>query len=104
VSDPLAPRPANILSFRKRVTVVPGHDRLAQALAALDLALAEQRRAITEWRGSLAELGQATAGLARGLACYRTRLDMLETSVGDLNDGARRLNTWADEALARDPH
>jgi len=103
MSDPAAPLPANVVSFRKRVPAVPvsGQDRLSDALAALEQALADQRRAVADWRASLAELGQATAGLARGLARYRTQLDMLETRVGRLDGAARKLAAWADDGASR---
>ncbi len=108
MSRPVAPLAGNVIAFPSRAAPQampdPSRERLVSALTALDLALAEQRRAIAEWRASLAELGRATADLAGGLGRYRNQLDLLEASVGDLNSGARRLDAWADQALAWDPH
>jgi hypothetical protein len=80
----------------------PGAERLVQALAALETALAEQRAAVTDWRNSLAALRCSTNGLGSSLSRLHSGLDTLSTDVSALNGQARALADWADETLERD--
>lgn len=75
-------------------------ERLQRALAALELALAEQRSAVAKWRQSLGELHGSVQGLGEAFGAYHDRLGALATGVDGLNREARRMEAWADAALA----
>ena len=79
-----------------------GPERLRIALLALDAALAEQRAAVTAWREGLAALRGSVQGLGQSLGRYQSRLGALAEDVGGLHREARRLEDWADAAIARD--
>jgi hypothetical protein len=53
--------------------------RLRRALATLQAAQAEQLRALTAWRASLAELSATASGLQTSLHTYRQVLDTIRT-------------------------
>ncbi len=74
--------------------------RLARALALLDLALAEQRAAVTVWQDALATLGSSLAGLEDSLRGYDNRLAGLRDRTDVLHAKALHLEAWADTALA----
>lgn len=73
-------------------------ERLAVALAALDAALAEQRRATEKWRGALADLREATRGLGESVRAYHGDLDALGGRVAILRSQADGLARRVDEA------
>jgi hypothetical protein len=76
--------------------------RLQRALAALDLAVAEQRAAVAKWRASLGELRGSVHGLGQSIGDYHARLGTLADDVMALNRQARRMEAWADGAPERD--
>ena len=98
---------ATIIAF-PRPKAAPGHDaagdgpeRLRRALAALELALNEQRTAVAAWRENLDALRGSVRGLGVSLGAYQSRLAALAEDVGGLHQEARRMEAWADTALAR---
>jgi hypothetical protein len=102
-------RSATIIEFPRMQTAAPPRavapeprDRLQQALAALELALAEQRHAVARWRDSLGELRGSVQGLGDSLGTYQHRLGALAEGVDGLNREARRMEAWADGVIAAD--
>ena len=93
-----AARTADIIPFPTRKTAENG--RLAIALTALDIAIAEQRSAVAVWRESLTELRGVMGGLGAGLADYQESLSNLGSQVAMLNSDAVAMEDWADAALA----
>jgi hypothetical protein len=97
---------ATIIAFPRSKAGAPedaaqaGPERLQRALAALVLALAEQRGAVAKWRRSLAELRSSAQGLGEAFGAYHDRLGTLADGVNGLNREARRMEAWADAALA----
>jgi len=75
--------------------------RLVRALRSLDTALAEQRAAVSAWRGTLGQLRTAVHGLGTSVQSYRGSLETLDAKVASLRGEAQRLEQWADDALAR---
>jgi chromosome segregation ATPase len=75
--------------------------RLARALQSLDTALTEQRVAIAAWREALGQLRATVSGLSTSVQTYHDTLDDLGTKVVTLNGEARRLESWADNAIAQ---
>ncbi|MDE2583729.1 MAG: hypothetical protein KGL52_18995 [Rhodospirillales bacterium] len=104
------PASAEIIRFPARrapaepVAAVPsadaGTERLARGLAALARALDEQRAAVRDWRMGLAALGRSVAGLDASLHVYRNSLAGVQRRTASLHAEARRLEAWADAALA----
>jgi hypothetical protein len=102
---------ADIIPFPTRAAAVPdaavpdavtdtaGQERLRQALASLEEALAGQRLAVAEWRRSLAQLGDTMGGLRGSLVHYRGSLNRLEQQVGALNTQAVTPEQWADKTV-----
>lgn len=78
-------------------------ERLRRALAALDRAIADQRQAVSTWRGALGDLREAMAGLGGRVAAYRGELDKLAGGVSGLNVRATWLRDWADKAMTEAP-
>jgi hypothetical protein len=93
-----AARTAEIILFPMRKTAENG--RLATALTALDITLAEQRAAVAAWRESLTELRAVMTGLGTGLTDYQDSLSRLGTQVASLNSDAHAMEDWADAVLA----
>ncbi|MEI7710797.1 MAG: hypothetical protein WCI94_05150 [Rhodospirillales bacterium] len=94
-------RTADIIPFPPRKPAENSEtDRLATALTALDIALAEQRAAIQAWRQSLTELRGVVGGLGAGLTDYHASLGRLGSQVASLNSDAKAMENWADAALA----
>jgi hypothetical protein len=93
---------AKIIPFPTRPVAPPvetPHERLTRALATLNAALAEQRVAITAWRGALSELKTTATGLGESLQHYRGSLDVLEGGVAKLHSKATGLRDWAEQAV-----
>lgn len=102
----LEPRSAEIIPFPGRPPATErspprGPERLSEALAALDGALAAQRRAIGEWRGALADLRMATRGLGESVHAYRDGLGTLGARVAALRAKTAELASRADHAFPR---
>jgi len=76
--------------------------RLQRALAALEQALAEQRSAVAQWQQSLGALRGSVRGLGASLTQYRDRLGGVAEGVQAVHQDAKRLEAWADGALAHD--
>ena len=96
-----AARTADIIPFPPRKSAENSQkDRLATALTALDIAIAEQRAAVQAWRQSLTELREVVGGLGAGLTEYHTSLGRLGKQVESLNSDAKAMESWADAALA----
>ena len=91
---------ATIIPFPQRDPAVAGEARLSQALGALDAALEEQRRALSDWRFAMTELGIGVAALSHSLAGYKDSLGLVETKLGGLHEQSARLAAWADGVVA----
>jgi len=92
---------AEIIPFPQRNALENNdNDRLANALTALDIAVAEQRAAVSAWRESLTELRGVVSGLGAGLTDYQASLARLGAQVAALNSDARAMEDWADTVLA----
>jgi hypothetical protein len=74
-------------------------ERLRLALISLDNALAAQRQAMAEWQGSLAALRGGMLSLNTSLRGYHETLGTLGEKVQTINAEARRMESWADDAL-----
>lgn len=70
-------------------------DRLRLALRRLDEAVAEQARAVAEFRAGIGALRQATQSLSGSLGEYRAALDGTATQVSAANRAARQLQDTA---------
>lgn len=99
---------AKVIPFRPRASrpepataPAEGQERLSRALAALDIALAEQQAAMDQFRLAIGDLDRAVSGLEAGLVRYGDELACLNHDVDRLGIEARALEAWADEALAR---
>lgn len=77
-----------------------GRDRLARSLARLEAAVAEQERAVAAWRGQFGELRHRIDALQLSFRVYRARLDAAASRTLGVNAEARRLETWAEGAIA----
>ena len=74
--------------------------RLRRALAALDRAVADQTASVARWRGAMGGLDGSVQGLRDSLLGYGARLDELRGQVDAAGDSARRIEGWAEAALA----
>ncbi len=91
---------ADIIPFPMHRMEQVGRDRLARSLARLQGAAAEQERAVAAWRAQLGELRHRIDALQLSFRAYRARLDAAGSRTLGVNAEARRLETWADGALA----
>lgn len=95
---------AQIIPFpsrAKRAAAAAGQERLANALALLDEALAEQRLAMDQFRLAIGDLDRAVCSLESGLVGYSDELACLNHDLDRLGIEARALEAWADAALDR---
>ena len=69
-----------------------GEDRLMRAVGTLQQALAQQARAVGEWRMVLGELGVALEGLQGSLLRYGLSLHDLAAGVQQLHNEAQRMD------------
>jgi septal ring factor EnvC (AmiA/AmiB activator) len=101
---------AQVIPFRPRAarpvatpvtSPAEGQERLARALAALDIALAEQQAAMDQFRLALGDLDRAVSGLEAGLVQYGDELATLNHDIDRLAIEARALEAWADDTLAK---
>ena len=76
------------------------NERLQRSLAALEVAIANQRVAVAAWRSALADLSKVVSGLGDGLQRYRGSLDGLSVRVDSLRAQAVQLERTADIARA----
>ena len=76
-------------------------ERLGRALANLNEALITQRAAMAGWKASLIELRAVTGRLGASLRRYNDSMAQLDTKVGTLRAEAKKLEYWADTALAK---
>ena len=76
------------------------NERLQRSLAALEVAIANQRVAVAAWRSALADLSKVVSGLGDGLQRYRGSLDGLAVRVDALRAQAVQLDSIADGARA----
>jgi phage-related tail protein len=90
-----------VVPFPGRPAAVSGTARLQAALADLQRALADQNRALLEWRRTMTDLGAGVAGLGQSLRTYQGHLSHVQCGLGALQGEAKKLERWADEALAR---
>lgn len=72
--------------------------RLSRALADVREALAAQRRAVIDWRASLAALQDVVGSLGNAVLDYRAELAMLDGRLCGLHEEARRLEQLAGGA------
>jgi hypothetical protein len=103
VSESSSLSSAQIIPFPIRPGSDPQNARLVRALAALDVALTQQRTAIAAWRDSLAALRGSTADLGASVVRYRASLGELDAGVTKLNGQARALERWADNTMTPAP-
>jgi septal ring factor EnvC (AmiA/AmiB activator) len=73
-------------------------ERLARALASLNAAVQEQRKAVKDWQAAIGALKTSTTGLRDGLERYQSTLGKLADGVATLHDQARSLEKWAEKA------
>jgi hypothetical protein len=96
---------AQVIPFPSRTarqaTAAANQERLANALALLDGALAEQRAAMDQFRLAIGDLDRAVCSLEAGLVGYSDELACLNHDLDRLGIEARALEAWADEALGR---
>jgi hypothetical protein len=64
--------------------------RLQRALSALNGALADQRQAVTQWRGVVGDLQGGVRRLGGSVQLYQARLAALREKIGTLHDEASR--------------
>ena len=93
---------AQIIPFPQRRPPVQrdGTDRLQRAIAALEMAISNQRVAVAAWRSGLADLSKVVSGLGDGLQSCRGSLDGLAVRVDSLRAQAVQLERTADAARA----
>ena len=92
---------ADILAFPADRARPPSPEtRLARALAKLEAALAEQREAALALQQASAALKTSVGALEARLVSHRDGLSRLANQVTQLNGAARRLEAWADNAIA----
>ena len=77
----------------------PPEMRLRAALRSLEMALAEQHIALSDFRSDLAGLRDAVGGLGSSLGAYHQELCEVQRAAGDARDAARCLERTADAAL-----
>ena len=80
-----------------------GQERLRESLENLQSALHQQKRALSDWRFAMTELGIGVAGLSQALGSYQDSLSDVELRLTGLRIETRRLQDWAGFALADDP-
>jgi hypothetical protein len=85
---------AVILPFPSR-TPEASTDRLTAALANLQSAFDEQRRALHDWRFAMTELGIGVAGLGHSLGAYQEALGHVEVKLTSAHGAATELERWA---------
>ncbi len=85
-SADIIPFPVKVLSITVQLVppaTAPSYDaaslepseRLKRALETLNAALAEQKRAVSDWRGTLVDLGDSVSGLGSSLQRLNDRLE-----------------------------
>ncbi len=94
------PSSAEIIQFPMRPIEQIGRARLERSLARLQAAAKEQAAAATAWRDQLGRLHEGVGALGRSFSEYDARLGAAKQGVDALNAEARRLESWADGALA----
>jgi hypothetical protein len=92
---------AEIIAFPVAPMQEVGRQRLARSLARLQAAAAEQVVAVAVWRGQLDRLRIGMGELGQSLEAYGSRLESAREGVVGLNAQARRLESWAEDVLAR---
>jgi hypothetical protein len=75
-------------------------DRLRLALTELQNALEAQRRAMSDWRFAMAELGVGVAGLSHSLALYQDALGGVDEKLSTLRQNATQLEQMSTAAEA----
>jgi len=70
--------------------------RLRQALAALDAALAMQRKAVADWCASAGTLQDSAGQLRKNAASFQDALDRLAAEIGRVHARGQRLATCAE--------
>jgi len=93
---------AVVIPFPTPVTPASEQQRLRRALVDLQTALAEQKRALNDWRFAMTELGVGVAGLGQALGSYQASMGEVETKLSGLKSEAVKLENWADGVLAQD--
>ena len=75
--------------------------RLERALANLDAAMAEQRKAMAAWRSALDDLKASAHSLGDGLRRYGGVLDGLGADVSEVRARSDGLSEWTEGTIAR---
>ncbi len=78
LTAPTEPEPVQAVAAPEHPT-----DRLRRALASLDVALAEQREAVTKWRGALAALNTGVRALSNSMTTLHGQVNKLGTHRQD---------------------
>ncbi len=86
---------------RTRSDATQAEARLTRALADLDNALTAQRAAVAAWKSSLVDLSSSTGRLGSSLRDYHDSLGHLSARVDTLRAESVKLESWADNVLAR---
>ena len=93
-------RSAQIIPFPVR-RPANNPQRLHRAFAVLDSALAEQRRAVVQWRGAVGDMQGSMRRLGGSVQLYQARLVALREKVGALHDQmARQAARFEDDDSA----
>ena len=90
---------AVVIPFPLQASAPSDSDRLANALQALQAALAEQQTAMKEWRFAMVELSIGVAGLGHSLLGYQENLGDVANRIETLRSESARLEAWADGVL-----
>ncbi len=88
---------AKIIPFPVRDPKSADRDRLARALTDLQGALAEQKRALSDWRFAMTELGIGVAGLGQSLVSYQDSLGEVESRLSGLRHESAKLTRTAEQ-------
>lgn len=86
---------------RTRSEPTEAEARLSRALVGLNEAVTAQRAAIAAWKSSLGDLSAATGRLGTSLRSYSDSLGQLDARVKTLRTEAVKLETWADDVIAK---
>ena len=84
---------AIVIPFPGTTPMVGEQDRLRRALGDLQVALLEQKRALSDWRFSMMELGASVARLGQALGDYQHSLRSVAERLNGLRETGRLVST-----------
>ena len=83
---------ATVIPFPVASARVREQDRLRRALEALQDAVADQKRVLSDWRFAMAELGVGVAGLGHSLMSYQDGLSEVDAQLSGLRAASATLS------------